>query len=110
MSLTAPVPLTEHHVLTGFSCGCVPVVVLGSLVIDQTVQGTGLGRALVRDAGLRVIQAADAIGIRGMVVHALSDSAKALFDNMGFEATALDPFLLMISLPDLIDACGPLNA
>ena len=68
------------------------------------------GRALVRDAGLRVIQAASAIGIRGLVVHALSDSAKAFFDTMGFEASALDPFLLMISLPDLIDACGPLNA
>lgn len=168
MSLTAPVPLTEHHVLTNFSCGVdsldqwlkrrslknqiqgasrtyvacdeasvvayyalasgavtsidatgrfrrnmpdpIPVVVLGRLAIDQTVQGTGFGRALVRDAGLRVIQAADAIGIRGMVVHALSDSAKAFFDNMGFEASASDPLLLMISLPDLIDACGPLNA
>lgn len=54
----------------------IPVVILGRLAIDRTYQGAGLGRALVRDAGLRVIQAADAIGIRGMVVHALSESAK----------------------------------
>lgn len=168
MNLTAPVPLTEHHVLSSFSCGVdsldqwlkrrslknqmqgasrtyvacheatvvayyalasgavtttdatgrfrrnmpdpIPVVVLGRLAIDQTVQGTGLGRALVRDAGLRVIQAADAIGIRGMVVHALSDSAKDFYEKIGFEASPLDPYLQMISLPDLIDACGHLNA
>ncbi|MFC6671470.1 hypothetical protein [Marinobacterium aestuariivivens] len=56
----------------------IPVVVLGRLAVDQALQGKGFGRALVRDAGLRVIRAADTIGIRGMIVHALSDEAKAL--------------------------------
>ncbi len=39
----------------------IPVVVLGRLAVDQDFQGKGLGRTLVRDAGYRVIQAADAI-------------------------------------------------
>ncbi|HRH75185.1 MAG TPA: GNAT family N-acetyltransferase, partial [Zoogloea sp.] len=43
----------------------IPVVVLGRLAIDQSWHGTGLGRALVRDACLRVMAAAEAIGIRG---------------------------------------------
>ena len=47
--------------------------------VDQTLQGKGFGRSLVRDAGLRVIQAADAIGVRGMTVHAISDDAKAFY-------------------------------
>lgn len=51
----------------------IPVVVLGRLAIDKSLQGQGIGRAMVRDAGLRVLQAAEVIGIRGMLVHALSD-------------------------------------
>jgi GNAT superfamily N-acetyltransferase len=79
----------------------IPVVVLGRLAIDRSYQGAGLGRALVRDAGLRVIQAADSIGIRGMVVHALSDSAKEFYQRLGFNPSPLDPMILMVTLSDL---------
>ncbi len=79
----------------------IPVVVLARLAIDRSVQGKGIGRALVRDAGLRVIQAADAIGIRGMVVQALTDEAKVFYERLGFEPSASDPMLLMVTLADL---------
>lgn len=79
----------------------VPVVILGPLAVDRTRQGTGLGRALVRDAGLRVLNAVAAIGIRGMIVHALSDQAKAFYERVGFEASPIDPMLLLITLADL---------
>lgn len=79
----------------------IPVVVLGRLAVDQSQQGKGLGRALVRDAGLRVIQAADIIGIRGMIVHALSSDAKDFYLKVGFEPSLLDPMMLMITLADL---------
>jgi len=79
----------------------IPVVVLGRLAIDRSHQGPGLSRALVRDAGLRVIQAADAIGIRGMVVHALSESAKEFYQRLGFNPSPLDPMMLMVTLSDL---------
>jgi predicted N-acetyltransferase YhbS len=79
----------------------VPVVVLGRLAVDQSQHGRGLGRALVRDAGLRVIQAADTIGIRGIIVHALSREAKAFYERLGFEPSPLDPMLLMVTLADL---------
>ncbi len=79
----------------------IPVVVLGRLAIDRSYQGAGLGRALVRDAGLRVIQAADAIGIRGMVIHALSESTKELYQRLGFNPSSLEPMMLMVMLSDL---------
>jgi predicted N-acetyltransferase YhbS len=79
----------------------IPVVVLGRLAVDQSRQGEGLGRALVRDAGLRVILAADIIGIRGMIVHALSAEAKAFYERLGFEPSPLDPMTLMVTLADL---------
>lgn len=79
----------------------IPVVVLGRLAVDQSLQGRGLGRALVRDAGLRVLQAADTIGIRGMIVHALSDEAKSFYERIGFEPSPIDPMMLMVTLTDL---------
>lgn len=79
----------------------IPVVVLGRLAIDQSLQGSGMGRALVRDACLRVIAAADAIGIRGMIVHALSENAQAFYQRVGFEPSPLDPMTLMATIADL---------
>ncbi len=79
----------------------IPVVVLGRLAIDQSLQGGGMGRALVRDACLRVIAAADAIGIRGMIVHALSATAQAFYERVGFDPSPLDPLTLMATIADL---------
>lgn len=79
----------------------IPVVVLGRLAIDQSLQGQGIGRALVRDACLRVMAAADVIGIRGMLVHALSSEAQAFYEHVGFEPSPLEPMTLMATLADV---------
>ncbi len=79
----------------------VPVAVLGRLAVDRSFQGHGLGRALVRDAALRIIQAADLIGIRGILVHAISPEAKAFYLALGFEASPLEPLTLMATLADI---------
>jgi len=79
----------------------IPVIVLGRLAVDQTFQGKGIGRALIRDAGYRVIQAADTIGIRGLIAHAISESAKEFYEQVGFSPSPLDPMILMITLQDL---------
>ena len=78
-----------------------PVVVLARLAVDHSLQGKGVGRALVRDAGQRVIQAADTIGIRGMLVHALSPEARTFYARVGFSPSPLDAMTLMITLADL---------
>jgi predicted N-acetyltransferase YhbS len=82
----------------------IPVVILGRLAVDRSQQGRGMGRALVRDAGQRILHAADAIGIRGVIVHALSAEAKAFYERVGFEASPLDPMTLTVTLGDLRDA------
>jgi GNAT superfamily N-acetyltransferase len=79
----------------------IPVVVLARLAIDRQCQGHGFGRALIRDAAQRVMQAADSIGIRGLITHAISPDARAFYLKMGFEPSPLDDMLLMISLADL---------
>lgn len=79
----------------------IPVVVLGRLAVDQSLQGSGIGRALIRDACLRVMAAADAIGIRGLIIHALSPSAQAFYERVGFDPSPLDPMTLMATISDL---------
>ncbi|WHZ09775.1 MAG: acetyltransferase [Burkholderiaceae bacterium] len=82
----------------------VPVVVLGRLAVATSHHGQGLGRALFQDAALRVVHAADAIGIRGMVVHALSDEARAFYLRLGLDPSPLDPMTLMATVADLCAA------
>ncbi|MEW5944273.1 MAG: GNAT family N-acetyltransferase [Pseudomonadota bacterium] len=84
----------------------IPVVVLGRIAVDQAYQGQGLGRAMIQDAGRRVIHAADTIGIRGVIVHALSDEARTFYERVGFEPSMLDSMTLLITLPDLKAALG----
>ncbi|NKJ08570.1 GNAT family N-acetyltransferase [Rhizobium sp. SG741] len=82
----------------------IPVAVPGRLAIDRTYQGRGIGRALVRDAGLRLLNAAEILGIRGVLVHAISDDARAFYEAVGFLPSLSDPMMLMIGLKDLSNA------
>ncbi|MBX5030198.1 GNAT family N-acetyltransferase [Rhizobium lentis] len=82
----------------------IPVAVLGRLAIDRAYQGRGLGRALVRDAGLRLLNAAEIIGIRALLVHAISDEARAFYEAVGFLPSPSDPMMLMVGLHDLDSA------
>jgi GNAT superfamily N-acetyltransferase len=79
----------------------IPIVVLGRLALDRSQQSKGLGRALFRDAGLRVLQAAGIIGVRGLLVTAISDDAKAFYMALGLVVSPLDPMTLMVTLAEL---------
>jgi len=79
----------------------IPVAVLGRLAIDRSQQGRGLGRALFRDCALRVAHAAGAIGIRGILVHAISEQAKAFYLALGFDPSPSEPMTLMVTLADI---------
>jgi len=82
----------------------IPVAVLARLAVDRNWQGGGIGRALFRDAALRVAQAADVIGIRGIVVHAISEDAKRFYVALGFDPSPRQPMTLMVTLSDIIAA------
>ena len=88
----------------------IPVAVLARLAIDQAWHGKGLGRALFRDCAGRVLNAAGSIGIRGIVVHAISEQAKAFYLALGFEPSPLDPMTLMVTLADVRAVLGEAEA
>ena len=78
----------------------VPVMVIGRLAVDQTVQGQALGPALLRDAVLRTVQAAEIAGIRAILVHAISERAKRFYEMSGFIASRIEPMTLMITVAE----------
>lgn len=93
-----------HHVATGRvrrnMPDPVPVALLGRLAIDEKWQGQGIGAALLRDAVLRVVGAADTIGVRALLVHAISERAKVFYEQWGLTPSAVDPMTLMITIED----------
>jgi GNAT superfamily N-acetyltransferase len=83
----------------------IPVMILGRLAVDKAFQSKGLGAALLRDSVLRTRQAADIVGVRAMLVHAISAEAKRFYQRYGFTESPVDPMTLMLSLSD-VDRIG----
>lgn len=76
----------------------IPVAILGRLAVDRVWQGNGLGVALLQDAVIRTSQAANILGIRGVLVHALTLEAKTFYEHHGFIASPTQPLTLILSL------------
>lgn len=84
----------------------VPVMILARLAVDLAYQGKGLGRALLKDALLRTVQAAGIAGIRALLVHAKDDTAREWYASRDFEPSPTDPFHLFLLLKDLKHILG----
>ncbi len=85
----------------------VPAVLLGRLAVDRRAQGSGLGRLLVRDAILSTMSAADRIGVRLLLVHALHDQAAQFYTALGFRPSPTDPLHLYLLLDDVRKSLRP---
>ncbi len=84
----------------------IPVMVIGRLAVDRSWQSKGIGRALLRDAILRTLQAAEIAGIRAILVHAISENAKQFYEKCGFTASPIEPMTLMVTVDDARSAVG----
>ena len=76
----------------------VPMAIIGRLAVDVSQQGQGLGVALLKDAVIRIRHAAAIMGIRGVLVHAISDEAKRFYEHHGFVAGVGQPMTLVLAL------------
>ena len=79
----------------------IPVLVLGRLAVDIAYQRRGLGRALLRNAVLRTLQAGEIAGVSAMLVHALSKEAKGFYISCGFRESPIQPMTLCLRLTDV---------
>ena len=82
----------------------IPAALLARLAVDTTVQGRGLGAWLLRDAMLRTLNAAESVGIRVLLVHAIDPDARAFYERHGFEPSPSDPLNLQMLIKDILAA------
>lgn len=79
----------------------IPISLLGRLAVDKREQGAGLGKALLKDALLRIERAADILGIRAVLVHAIDPQARAFYEKFDFELCPGNDLHLMLLMKDL---------
>ena len=77
----------------------IPIMLLARLAVDHSERGKGLGRALLKDAILRTIQAAEIAGLKFLLVHAKDESAADFYREHGFEPVISDPLKLFLPVP-----------
>ncbi len=90
------------RVKKGLPWHSIPVILLARLAVDVSVQGKGVGSALLKDAPIRTAHAADTIGARALLVHAKDDEAKAFYQHFTFEPSPSDPYHLLLIMKDLL--------
>ncbi|WP_263368038.1 GNAT family N-acetyltransferase [Edaphobacter bradus] len=79
----------------------VPLSLIGRLAIDRHEQGKGFGSALLKDALVRIERAAEIIGIRAVLVHAIDEAARDFYERFDFERCPGDDLHLMLLMKDL---------
>ena len=79
----------------------IPVLLLARLAVDQGAQGQGVGRSLLQSALSKYLQAADVIGCRALMVHAIDESAIGFYQGYGFEPSPVDAAHLYLLTKDI---------
>jgi GNAT superfamily N-acetyltransferase len=85
-----------------------PIALLVRLGVDQRHEGQGLGAALLLDVITRVASLREAIGCRGLLVHAESEQARSFYEHLipEFERSPTDPLHLLLLLKDIRRTLG----
>ena len=92
---------SPERIAKGLANHPVGVVLLARLAVDVTEKGKGLGKALLFDALKRIEEAADIVGVRAVMVHAIDDQARWFYEHFNFDRSPTDPFQLMLLLKDI---------
>lgn len=79
----------------------IPMALIGRLAVREDMQGHDIGPALLRDAILRIVQASNHMGIKGVLVQALDEDAANFYSHQGFHPSPIDDNHLMISLKEI---------
>jgi Predicted acetyltransferase len=84
-----------------------PFLLLGRLAVDQAFQGQGLGDALIIHAFKTTVEAAEKIGIFGMIVDAKDECAAGFYQRFGFNRLSASKNRLVLPFSAIIKLVQP---
>jgi GNAT superfamily N-acetyltransferase len=90
-----------ERLIKGLAPHPVPIMLLAPLAVDRLWQSQGVGKALLRDAMQRTMQAADIAAIRALAVHARDEDAQRFYRRFDFIPSPTDPLHLFVLLKDV---------
>lgn len=76
----------------------VPTIVLARLAVDEAFQGERVGGTLMLDAFSRMLQAAEILAARAIIVNPISERARDFYLDWGFEELGGDPMTLFMRM------------
>lgn len=77
----------------------IPIIILGRLAVDRSVQSRGLGRVLLRDAVERAVNVSESLGSAALVIHARDDAARRFYRrNIDLLESPIDPLHLILPI------------
>lgn len=79
----------------------VPVVLLGRLAVDRSVQRQGLGSLLLVDALRRAAAISEQVAIRAVEVEAIDRAAREFYLRFGFRPLLDDPRHLLMPMHEI---------
>ena len=79
----------------------IPVLILGRLGVDKSVQNKQLGSYLLKDALFRTWNVSRNVGVKALVVHAISDQAKLFYLKFGFIESPMSPMTLFLPISQM---------
>lgn len=79
----------------------IPGILLGRLGLDVGLHDKGLGESLLMEALRKSLAAAETIGARVVLAHALDARARAFYLKYGFEPSPCHELLVMILMKDV---------
>lgn len=95
--------LPSRYARTRPSHGAIPAAFISMIGVDQRYSGQGYGGDLLADALLRIVQAAERIGIAVVILDVLDDGnpdhvarRKTLYLRYGFQALPSNPLRLFL--------------
>lgn len=89
------------RIVKGLARHPIGVILLARLAVDRTEQGRGLGKALLKDALVRIAAAVDIIGARAVLVRASDENARRFYERFGFARSPTDELQLWLLMKDL---------
>jgi GNAT superfamily N-acetyltransferase len=84
----------------------VPVILLARLAVDASVQGQGLGAALLTDALACCFYLAGKISVHAVEVDAIDDAARSFYETYGFVPLLDNPLHLYLPIATVRQAFG----